>query len=57
MVSSVVQIGVGAERLFFLRLGLAYGLSLPYGRFRAVFCYILSVILSGVVVQFLYLGT
>ena len=50
MVSSVVQIAVAAERLLFLRLGFAYGLSVPYGRPRAVFCYLLSVVLSGVVV-------
>ena len=54
---SVVRIGVGVGRLIFLRLGFAYGLNLSYGRFRAGFCDLLSVILSGVDVQFLYLGT
>ncbi len=57
MVSSVVQVGVEEECLFCLRLGFAYGLSLPYEGFRAVFCSLLSVTLSGVVALFLYLGT
>ena len=41
--SFVGQIGVGAERMVYLRLGFAYRLGLPYGRFRAVF-FLISIV-------------
>ena len=54
--ASFDQFGVGVGRLVFLMLGFSCGLSLPYVRFRAVYCCLLWVIISGVGVQFLNLG-
>ena len=54
--ASVVRVGVGVGRLVFLMLGFSYDLDLPNVRFLAVFSYLLSVIISGVGVQFLNLG-